>query len=103
MYNRYNSSFIVFFVNAVLGSLLLFYACLFLKRSSIIEVLSVGTLIILGCHTRIAAISLMLLHRFYHNEIFDGFVSPIISMIVSYFIIIMSQKYCPILLGKIKL
>lgn len=103
MYNRYNSSFIVFFVNAVLGSLLLFYVCLFLKRSSIVEVLSVGTLIILGCHTRIAAVGSSVIHKFYDNEIFDGLVSPIISMLVSYFIIIMSQKYCPILLGKIKL
>ena len=103
MYNRYNCSFIVFFINAVLGSLLLFYVCLFLKRSSIIEALSVGTLIILGCHTRMSVIFLLLLHRFYNNEILDGFASPIISVVASYFIIIISQKYCPFLLGKIKL
>ena len=103
MYNRYNSTYIVFFINAVLGSLLLFYICLFLKRSSIIEVLSIGTLVILGCHDKITAVFLILLHIFYDNKIFDGYISPIISVIISYFVIKLCQKIHPLLLGKIKL
>ena len=103
MYNRYNSSFILFFVNAVIGTLLLIYICQFLMRSSVIEVLSIGTLVVLGCHTRISSIFTAVLHRFYFNEMLDGIILPIISMIVSYVIIIFCQRYCPCLLGKIKI
>lgn len=103
MYNRYNISFIVFFINAVIGTLLLIYLCQFFNRSSIIEILSIGTLVVLGCHTRISGIFLAALHRLYNNEVLDGVISPLISLLVSYFIIILCQKYCPYLLGKIKL
>ena len=44
MYNRYHGTFILFFANAVIGSLLLIYLCRFLKKSHVIEVFSVGTL-----------------------------------------------------------
>lgn len=103
MYNRYNSSFIVFFINAVIGSLLLIYLCQFFSRSSVIEVFSIGTLVVLGCHIRAESIFTKILHKFYENEVLDGFISPIISMITSYFIIIVCKKYSPFLLGKIKL
>ncbi len=107
MYNRYNSSFIVFFINAVIGTLLLIYLCQFFKRVSYIEILSIGTIVVLGCHTRIVYIWIGFLHRFYRNVYFEEVIlpvfSPIISMIISYFIIILCQKYCPYLLGKIKI
>ena len=103
MYNRYNSSFIIFFLNAVIGTLLLIYLCHFFNRSSVVEVLSIGTLVVLGCHTRIASLFMAAFHRLYDNNVLDGVLSPIISLLVSYFVIILCQKYCPYLLGKIKL
>lgn len=103
MYNRYNSTFIVFYINAIIGSLLLIYLCLFLRKSSVIEIFSTGTLVILATHTRIASVFKSILHKFVNCEPLDGVLLPIVSMIVSYYIVIICKRYCPYLLGKIKI
>lgn len=97
MYNRYNHGYILFFVNAILGSTLLFYVCTYFGQSKIIEKLSIGTLAILGIHTRVAR-GFVQWFPFFWSYI----LSPIVSMVVAYLIIEFALRYCPIILGKIK-
>ena len=97
MYNRYNHGYILFFVNAILGSILMFYVCTYLGQSIIIEKLSIGTLAILGIHTRVALLFVKWL-----SFRWSSFLSPIVSIVVAYLIIEFALRYCPIILGKIK-
>ncbi|MCH4017741.1 MAG: acyltransferase family protein [Prevotella sp.] len=97
MYNRYNRTYFLFFINAVLGTLLLFYFCKMMKKNKFIEMCSIGTLVILGTHRIILGICNHLLPWSLSQVI-----SPPLAMIVAFYIIIFTYKYCPVLLGKVR-
>ncbi len=97
MYNRYYRTYPLFFFNAVLGTLLLMFFCTKFRRSRIIENLSTGTLAILGTHIVVMDISC----HYIKNVSFSSIVSPILSLLFAYIIIVFSLYYCPYILGKI--
>lgn len=88
----------LFYIAALVGSILLFNVCSALKTNNIVITFSKGTLLILGLHTPII-------------EIYDKccdilhlpnlpLVSSIVVMILCYYPIKMILKHCPVLLGK---
>ncbi len=72
-------------------------------QAGIAIVAGVGTLAVLGCHTKIVDIFSIFFHSFFPNKEMMSILSPIVAMLASYFIILVLQKYCPYLLGKIKI
>jgi len=92
--NDYGISYIIFSTIACLNTFLLFWGTSKLPSSKHIEVLSTGTLVILGTHMPI----LHILHHLFPRSI--NFLFPIFTIIICYFIIKICKKHCPILLGK---
>ena len=91
-------SYVLFITSAVVISII--YMVLvknFLnKRNIIIENISDGTLLILALHFK----AITLLGLYLPFNIVSGFISSLVIMGVSYILIILSKKYCPILIGK---
>lgn len=74
-----------------------FFVCCFDKKNNVIITVSQGTLLILCLHQTM----LDLLSRYMDiNIVYIPFVMSIIVLAVSYFMIVVARKYCPILLGK---
>ena len=101
---QFGICYLSFFMNALLGSIVLFWLCTWFKSSSIIKTLSVGTLLILVMHMNIHFITLPVLHRLGITPTLSQSIVPwicmIIVMVVCYYPIKWLWKYCPILLGK---
>lgn len=94
-----------FFLNAVLGGVLLFYACSKLRQSRMIEVISKGTLLVMAfnfvLHTYISAFLCKIGIGIIANEkiIVPWFIAFLI-MVICYFPIKWLLKQHPFLLGK---
>jgi len=96
IYNsQYGYSYLIAAVNAVLFTLLLFWVTNKLPASKYIETISKGTLVVLGTHWTI----LQILYYFLPNAM--SFFFPLITIVLCYYIIILCEKFCPILLGKV--
>ena len=94
--NDYGRSYLIFVANAILSSLLLFILSTKIPTTKFTETISTGTLVVLGTHIPI----LHILNHLFPNEI--SFLFPFITIVVCYYIVVLCERYCPILLGKWK-
>lgn len=92
--NDYGRSYLLFVVNAISSSVLLFILSTKIPTTKFTETISTGTLVVLGTH-----IPILHILDYLFPEVFS-FAFPIITMIVCYYIILLCMKHCPILLGK---
>ena len=94
--NDFGISYLAFVVIAVLGSVILFVLTSKLSPSKFIETISTGTLVVLGMHMPLLHVLSYLLP----GSFFVMF--PFITIVICYYITILCEKYCPVLLGKWK-
>lgn len=94
--NEYGVSYLIFAANAILSSVLLFVLCTKIPTTKFTETISSGTFVVLGTHIPI----LNILNHLLPNMI--SFMYPFITIVICYYIIVLCEKYCPILLGKWK-
>lgn len=97
--NGYNFgySYLLFFFNAAISSIILFHACklmTFGKRFFV--VISNGTFLILGLHMALLDLLTRLLPHWLH------FANPFFVLILCYYPIVFCDKHAPLLLGKCK-
>lgn len=105
LHYQWGISYIVFFLNACLGSFLLFYLCSKFKQNRVVEVFSKGTLLILAFNfvlrTWISMLFVKIGFDFIAN---DHYVSlwliGLLIMIICYRPIKLLLRYYPALLGK---
>jgi len=90
----YGRSYLLFVVNAISSSVLLFILSTKIPTTKFTEIISTGTLVVLGTHIPI----LHTLDYLFPEVI--SFAFPFITMIVCYYIILLCKEHCPILLGK---
>ena len=93
--NTYGKSYFLFFVFASLMSIIIFDMSFYLPKNNIVTVISNGTLLILGLHIPIMK-TLDMIFPSYLHEFCPLFVLPI-----CYFPIVLLNKRCPLLLGKV--
>lgn len=102
----FGPNYLIFFINAILGSLVLFSVCSKFNGNKIIQVFSIGTLLILPMHKHIEFFTLPVFHRVgitpALNQDIVAWMVAFVVLLVSYFPIIKLYAYCPILLGKIQ-
>ncbi len=92
--NTYGISYLLFVLNAVISSILLFVLAEKIPNTKFITTISKGTLVVLGMHMPIIRILYYLLP----NSI--DFLFPVFTIIICYYIIIVCQHFFPLLLGK---
>jgi len=93
---NYGEKYLLFAVNAILSSILLMTISWKMPESNYTVTISKGTLVILGTHMPI----LQILNLLLPNTLSVFF--PFITMVVCYYIIVLCERFCPILLGKWK-
>lgn len=93
---QYGLSYILFAFNAIVASLFLLSFSNYIPESRFFTVLSKGTLLILGLHMPI-----LKLLDYICPDYFDFFI-PIIVLLICYYPIVLFDKWCPLLLGKLK-
>lgn len=94
--NCYGFSYAIFAVFAILFTVMVLCIADRIPRSKYAETISKGTLVVLGAHIPIHKILILLLPSSL------SFIFPFIAIITCYFVILISERYFPILLGKIK-
>lgn len=94
--NIYGYSYFIAMTNALLTTLLLFWTTFKIPANKFIETISKGTLVILGMHMPL----LRVLDKLLPQRI--SFFFPFIVIVLCYYITLFCERYCPILLGKIK-
>ena len=107
---QYGPAYILFFVTSICGSLCFFRLCTKLPQSKVIEVLALGTLLIMMMHTPIdyfiiAAIEKLGLHTddaTCINVYMLPWLKMLIVLAVCYYPISWLSSHLPILLGKMK-
>ena len=90
--------YLLFFIAAIAGSIVLFSIFRATKPNTVIETFSTGTLLILGIHTPILGVCLKgceMLHLPYSSV-----ASSLLVMLLCYYPIKWANQHCPILLGK---
>ena len=93
--NDYGYSYLLASANAALATLLLFWLTSKLPPIKCIETISRGTLVVLGIHMPI----LHVLDYFLPASL--NLIFPLITIILCYYIIIICERFCPALIGKI--
>lgn len=98
---QYGSSLPAFLIVSTSLSCIYFYIMrhLDLYGSPIIERISRGTLLILALHPPMQVLQYKFLHLI-PDDMLSALLSTIVIIIVCYPLIILSEKYCPILIGK---
>lgn len=94
--NTYGRSYLLFVLNAVISSILLFVLAEKIPNTKFFKTISNGTLVVLGTHMPI----LHILHHLLPDKL--SFLFPVISIIICYYIIVICECYFPLLLGKWK-
>lgn len=95
-------NYLFFYVNALIGSFLLFNFCSRLPQRNWVEIFSIGTLLILGIHGIIfKPINDILEYCGVVNVYYAVFVGLVV-MVICYYPIKWLNKKCPLLLGKIR-
>ena len=94
--NDYGRSYLIFVANAISSSLFVFILSTKIPTTKFTETISTGTLVVLGTHIPI----LHILSHLLPDEI--SFLFPFITIVVCYYIVVLCERYCPILLGKWK-
>lgn len=102
-------TYVLFFVNALCGSLFLFWICTKLPRSKFVEVFSVGTLLILFLHMELDFFLRPVFHRIgltptstYLGASLLPWFEVVIEFAIFYYPIKWLNNHFPILLGKVK-
>lgn len=100
--NIYGLNYSIFFVNAVIGSYILFALTSKIRLIQPTIIYSVGTLLILGTHTMIIKVSTIVLSKVFHlsHHTIVPIISSVIVMLVVYYPIKLLMKKYPLLLGK---
>ncbi len=100
-------TYMVFFANAILGSLVLFWFCTKLPQSRLAEVFSIGTLLVLTLHMPLDFFILPIFHRIGltpPSSLFVSYLIPwlemVVVLLVTYYPITWLNMHFPILLGK---
>jgi len=94
--NQFGLSYVVFLLNAIGSTLFLFFVSNRIKSTKAIIVFSKGTLLILGLHMPIMMILDMIFPPFFHELL------PLLVLPICYFPILLLDRCCPELLGKIR-
>lgn len=94
--NQFGLSYAIFAINAILSTLLIIIITSRIPTVKAIRTISKGTLVVLGTHRPI----LQILNTILPNTLSPIF--PFITIVVCYYIILLCERYCPILLGKWK-
>lgn len=101
-------AYIVFFVNAICGTIVLFWSCSRLPNSFIVKTFSVGTLLILTMHMPLDFFIRPIFHLLgitpvdsYLGQSLLPWFEGIIVMALLYYPIVLLNNYCPLLLGKL--
>jgi fucose 4-O-acetylase-like acetyltransferase len=102
---QYGNSYLVYFLNAVVGSVVLFYVCRMFPKRSTIEILSKGTLLVMAfnfvLHTYICALLSKIGLEAFANDIFIApWIIALLIMIICYYPIKWLLNHYPSLLGK---
>ena len=92
--NQFGLSYAIFVINASLSTLLLIIITSRIQTMKVVRIVSKGTLVVLGMHRPI----LQILNFLLPNTLSPIF--PFITIVVCYYIILLCERYCPILLGK---
>lgn len=105
LHYQWGKSYIVFCVNACLGSILLFYLCSKFNGNRIVEVFSKGTLLILAFNFVLRAWLSMLFEKMgFGFVVNDHYVFPwimgLLIMLICYWPIKLLLRIFPLLLGK---
>lgn len=95
---RFGQSYVIFYMCALVASILLFNLSKRLETNKLVETYSKGTLLIMGLHGIIIEVSWKLCN--FLNLPCQSFIASIVVMVVCYFPIRFLMKKCPILLGK---
>jgi len=102
---QYGSNYMIFFITAICGSIVLFWICTKFKENSIVKVFSVGTLLILGLHIHLNWFILPILNRLglvsSLGQALTAWFCTFIVLFICYWPIKWLMKSCPILLGKL--
>lgn len=94
--NCYGVSYLVYFINASLSTFFLFAVLNYIPSMKFVTTISKGTLLILGMHIPIMKILNLICPTFFYELL------PIVVLLICYFPIIYLEKWCPILLGKLR-
>lgn len=94
--NEYGLSYVVFFVNAISSTLFIFFFSYMIPSNQFIKTISKGTLLILGLH-----VPLMRIFDYIIPYYCDSLI-PFMAILMCFYPIKWLDRYCPLLLGKIK-
>lgn len=94
--NEFGLSYVIFCINAIITTILLFVISNKIPSCSFFVVFSKGTLFILGLNLQLIYLLDFLLPQWIK------FAIPFIVMVLCYYPIMFLDRWCPILLGKIK-
>ena len=98
---NFGVNYILLYINAIIGSYLLFNICNILPYRNWIKTLSIGTFCILGLHGILYG---PILGAFRHIMYFGNMYLPLLVgamvLAICYPIIVLLNKHCPLLLGK---
>lgn len=102
---EFGHSYIVFWVNACIASIVLYRLCYVLKDNSRVRFISTGTMLILALNIKLKIIFNLLFARMgFGTIVTDYYIYPwilgLLIVIVCFWPIKWLLKYCPILLGK---
>lgn len=97
---HYGISYLVFYLNAIIGSYLLVNVCNILPEKEWIKTLSTGTLLILGLHGILFHVINDVLEYTGHTNVYYSVFVGLTVMIICYYPIRCLDKKCPLLLGK---
>ncbi len=93
--NEFGVSYVIFCINAMITTLLVFYLSFFIPFSRFFVVFSKGTLFVLGLHMQLINLLNFLLPQCLN------FMTPFIVLMLCYYPIKGLDRWCPILLGKV--
>lgn len=94
--NQFGLSYFVYFINASLSTLLIFKISYYLPANKFINIISKGTLLVLGLHIPIMRTLDIIFPTYLHN------ILPLFVLPICYYPIIWLEKWCPPLIGKIR-
>lgn len=95
--NQFGLSYIIFFINASISTLFVFRIANNIPQNKFITTISKGTLLVLGLHIPIMKTLDFIFPTFLHDLL------PLFVLPICYYPILWLEKWCPPLIGRIKL
>ena len=95
--NQFGLSYIIFFINASISTLFVFRITNNIPQNKFITTISKGTLLVLGLHIPIMNTLDFIFPTFLHDLL------PLFVLPICYYPILWLEKWCPPLIGRIKL